>query len=494
MLGRLLAAGGRRPAFAIRRDRAAAVRLSSRDLLLANTGYRDEAISPAAGSIVARRENVVADLDLDRAAVVLVPVAGVLLATGLSSQKVFTIAVAASVWFIALRSSYSRPRLSALALGTGVVTAVGTISGLAAVSLLDFWLPGFELSTRQLLLMTAGVFLTSSIFEARTQRPTSRRRLLLVGADEGIQELLEELVRNPRLPFEVIGIVDDERADSVGAAPRLGTTGELGPILRGERPDLVVLGSEARRREEVLSHVLDVAPLDIRVVDVHHFNEHAFGKVPVHHLSPVWFMSVLHLYQRPYSRFVKRTFDLLVASVALLVLAPILLALPLIVRASSPGPIFFRQLRLGEGGKLFEMLKYRTMVDGAEEPGIAVWAKADDSRVTPVGRVLRRTRLDELPQFWNVLRGDMSIVGPRPERPEFLELLRETVPFWTRRHLVKPGITGWAQVRRGYTSDTLGTAEKLAYDLYYLKYRSLLLDLAIAARTVRIVLSGFGSR
>ena len=143
---------------------------------------------------------------------------------------------------------------------------------------------------------------------------------------------------------------------------------------------------------------------------------------------------------------------------------------------------------------MFEILKFRTMTDGAEQPGTAVWATENDPRVTRLGRVLRRTRVDELPQLWNVLRGEMSIVGPRPERPEFLELLQETVPFWTRRNLVKPGITGWAQVRRGYASDLTGTADKLAYDLYYLKYRSVLFDLAIVSRTVGIVLSGFGSR
>src|SRR5437867_1964661 len=136
---------------------------------------------------------------------------------------------------------------------------------------------------------------------------------------------------------------------------------------------------------------------------------------------------------------------------------------------ASSTPVFFRQLRLGESGKVFEILKFRTMIDGAEQPGMAVWAKEDDPRVTRIGRVLRRTRVDELPQLWNVLRGEMSIVGPRPERPEFLELLRETVPFWTRRHLVKPGITGWAQVCHGYTADAMATADKLAYDLYYLK-------------------------
>jgi exopolysaccharide biosynthesis polyprenyl glycosylphosphotransferase len=457
---------------------------------LAYSERRDQS-SPLRGSAAARREVLLASFD--RVAIVVIPVAAVLIASGPDLQKLFTFAVAATIWYVALRKSSSSPRLSALAIGTSAVAAVGSLSGLAAVSLADFWLPGLDVSTGQLLLIAALLFLTSSVFEARTQRPATRRRLLFVGADEGIQELLAELARNPRLPFHVIGIVDDERDDNVGATPRIGTTDELGAILREERPDLLVLGSEARRAE-ALAHVLDAPSLDVRVLDVHHFNEHAFGKIPVHHLSPAWFMSLLHLYQRPYSRFVKRTFDLLTASVALVALTPLLLVVALIVRLSSPGPIFFRQLRLGEGGELFEILKYRTMVVGAEKPGVAVWADADDSRVTPVGRVLRRIRLDEVPQLWNVLRGDMSIVGPRPERPEFLELLRETVPFWTRRHLVKPGITGWAQVRRGYTADASGTAEKLAYDLYYLKYRSLLFDLAIAARTVRIVLSGFGSR
>ncbi len=455
---------------------------------LAYAERHDEAIGRDALAAARRLAFVGA---LDRVAIVALPVAAVLLVSGPSATKLFAFTVASTI--IALRKSSNSPRLSGLAIGTSVVAAVGSLSGLAAVSIADFWLPGLHLSTRELLLMTACLFLTWSVCDARLQRATIRRRLLFVGADEAVQESLAELAGNSRLPFDVVGIVDDERTDEVGDAPWLGTTGELGTILRQNRPDLVVLGSEARRAE-ALSHVLDAAPLDIRVLDVHHFNEHAFGKIPVYHLSPVWFMSVLHLYQRPYSRFVKRTFDVVIAAVALFFLVPVLALVALIVRLSSPGPVFFRQLRLGEGGELFEIFKYRTMVDGAEEAGKAVWAAADDSRITAVGQVLRRTRLDEVPQLWNVLRGEMSIVGPRPERPEFLELLSDTVPFWTRRHLVKPGITGWAQVRRGYTADASGTAEKLAYDLYYLKYRSLLFDFAIAARTVGIVFSGFGSR
>src|SRR5262249_17381322 len=158
--------------------------------------------------------------------------------------------------------------------------------------------------------------------------------------------------------------------------------------------------------------------------------------------------------------------------------APILPILALLVR-HTPGPVIYRQLRMGEGGEIFTMYKFRTMRQDAEAVGEAIWASEEDPRITRIGRVMRKTRLQQLPQPWNVLRGDMSIVGPRPERPEFVEELQQTVPFWARRHLVKPGITGWAQVCRGYTSDAEGTSEKLSFDLWYLRHRSLVIDLAV---------------
>jgi lipopolysaccharide/colanic/teichoic acid biosynthesis glycosyltransferase len=155
--------------------------------------------------------------------------------------------------------------------------------------------------------------------------------------------------------------------------------------------------------------------------------------------------------------------------------------------------VFFRQIRVGEGGELFEILKFRTMVPDAES-GRAVWASENDPRATRIGNVLRKTRLDELPQLWNVIRGDMSIVGPRPERPEFLDVLGEHVPFWSRRDLLKPGITGWAQVHFAYTADISGAATKLSYDLYYLKHRSLALDALILLKTFGVVLFRRGGR
>jgi lipopolysaccharide/colanic/teichoic acid biosynthesis glycosyltransferase len=187
-------------------------------------------------------------------------------------------------------------------------------------------------------------------------------------------------------------------------------------------------------------------------------------------------------------------FDVVMSCVGLLVCAPLLAVLAVLVRCSGPGPVLYRQARLGEGGRTYEVLKLRTMVDAAEESSGAAWATSDDPRVTRIGAFLRDSRLDEIPQFWNVLRGDMSLVGPRPERPEFLDHLRREVPFWTARHMVKPGLTGWAQLNIGYTSDAGGAAEKLSYDLYYLRHRSLWMDIVISLATIQFMASGVLSR
>jgi exopolysaccharide biosynthesis polyprenyl glycosylphosphotransferase len=403
------------------------------------------------------------------------------------------ICVLGSVWFLALRSAYAAPRLSVLALGLGIRGLIGAGVGLAVVSLVGSWLPALQVAPMKLALAAGAVFIASATVERHALRRAAPRRVLAVGTSAAISQLLSQLDEERSLPFRSVGVVGPEE-DAKGIQARwLGDAQWLAEVIRRERPDLVVVDDGVDRAAAV-SALLDVEHLRVRVVGVHDFYEHAFGRVPVQHLPPVWFMSVLHLYQRSYSVVVKRAFDLLLAGVALILAAPAMCVVALLVRTTSPGPVLFRQIRSGEAGENFEMLKFRTMIHNAEAPDTAVWAAANDPRVTRVGRVLRTLRLDELPQLWNVVRGDMSIVGPRPERPEFLEALEESVPYWTRRHLMKPGITGWAQVRRGYTADQLGAAEKLSYDLYYLKHRSLLLDVAIALKTAAIVVTGSGSR
>ena len=189
-----------------------------------------------------------------------------------------------------------------------------------------------------------------------------------------------------------------------------------------------------------------------------------------------------------------RAADIAVGGAALVVSAPLLGLAALAVKLEDRGPVLYRQTRVGRDAADFELLKLRTMVVGAEKLGAGYSVDEGDPRITRVGRILRRLSLDELPQLWNVVRGDMSIVGPRPERPEFLELLVDTVPFWTQRHLLRPGITGWAQVRNGYAADVTDTERKLSYDLWYLRHQSLLVDLMICGRTFATVVRGTGAR
>jgi exopolysaccharide biosynthesis polyprenyl glycosylphosphotransferase len=268
-------------------------------------------------------------------------------------------------------------------------------------------------------------------------------------------------------------------------------SGDLLNIVRRQAPDLIVCSRESARTRTV-DRLLDAGVTTVRVVNTFDFYESAFGRVANHRMTKAWFTSVLDAQRGRYSTRTKRLLDIVASSVALVALLPLFAAIAIAIRCKG-GPILFRQVRSGEGGRTFTMVKFRTMIPDAEHDG-AVWASLDDPRVTTVGRFLRTTRLDELPQFWNVLRGEMSIVGPRPERPEYLDYLQREIPFWNRRLLLKPGITGWAQVQHAYTADVRGAARKLAYDLYYLKHRSFGFDLMIVFRTITIVLSGHGAR
>ena len=229
------------------------------------------------------------------------------------------------------------------------------------------------------------------------------------------------------------------------------------------------------------------------VVDLAEFYEHVFGRVPVRQLSAEWFLPVLGEHRRRYSPGTKRLFDVVVALAGMAAAVPLLPIIVVLVRTTR-GPILYRQTRVGLDGEPFTIYKFRSMTADAEANSAPVWAAERDARVTAAGRLLRRTRLDEIPQLWNVLKGDMSIVGPRPERPEYLGPLSEAVPFWATRHLVKPGITGWAQLKCGYASDYEGSEHKLAHDLWYLRHRSLCIDLFLCIRTVGKLVTGGGAR
>jgi exopolysaccharide biosynthesis polyprenyl glycosylphosphotransferase len=378
-------------------------------------------------------------------------------------------------------------------LGASVAAGVGTAAGLVLVFALTGLIPWLHLPVVALLQMAGGVFVLTAAWESVVLVSiASRQRILVVGAANGGSDLVEELSIARTSRFDVVGVVDDDReSDQIAGAPLHGRVSELAAIVQEHRPDVVVLAND-KHRGEAFNELLEIAHLGFSVVGLPEFYEYAFGRLPVRNLNATWFMSILHLYQRPYARWAKRTFDVTLAAIGLVLTAPLYPVLALLVRR-TPGPAIYRQTRLGEAGRTFTIYKFRSMRTDAEASG-AVWAAEHDPRVTALGRFMRKTRLDELPQLWNVLRGDMSIVGPRPERPEFMEQLQSEVPFWSRRHLVKPGITGWAQVRRGYTSDAESTGEKLSYDLWYLRHRSLVVDLAICVKTFSTLVSGSGAR
>ena len=380
------------------------------------------------------------------------------------------VSLIAALWLANLRAaSASVP----YALGPWVPAMIGTATGLICVAALNPHVPGLQLSPVALLAAAFGIFVSITVWECVLQRTLGKRRVLVVGGS-AVAEVAAAAHRGRGMAFEVLG---DEPGSILDG---------LTEIVTVQRPDLIVL-TDDQTSSAALDRLLDIADGRFRVAGLTSFYEYALGCVPLAQVTPMWFMSLLHVRQRPYSRWVKRAFDLVVAVSALLLVAPLLPLITLAVR-STPGAIVYRQTRVCEAGRRFTIYKFRTMVDGAEQPGEAVWAKDADPRMTPVGAFLRRTHLDELPQLLNVIKGDMSIVGPRPERPEFIAMLEERIPFWSRRLLIKPGLTGWAQVHCGYASDWEGANEKLAYDIWYLRHRNLAVDLAVCVRTLRILL------
>ncbi len=258
--------------------------------------------------------------------------------------------------------------------------------------------------------------------------------------------------------------------------------------------EIVVAAREQRGGALPLRHLVDCRLEGIRVSCLPSFFERFRGEIPIDSLKAGWLIYSDGFRQGWGRSFVKRAFDLAVSSLLLVVTAPIMLATAIAILVESGGPVIYRQERAGLGGKSFRLLKFRSMTADAESDGVPRWTSAGDARVTTVGRFIRRTRIDELPQIFNVFNGDMSFVGPRPERPYFVAQLTDKIPFYRARLSVKPGITGWAQIRFSYGASVEDSVRKLQYDLYYVKNHTLLLDLMIVLETVRVVLSGDGAR
>ena len=407
----------------------------------------------------------------------------------------WTLTVAA-IWLLGLQMGFATAANELSALGPSLAVTRGVIIGLVGVTSLSAWTHRIPFDGLRLVAAAAAMFVLTMSWEFVIKRLEARPNVLIVGAGRAGLEIARELRATTRAPFTLLGFVRDKSDDEQEISSLvLGETSELAQILATERPAIVVLAVE-RDRPAVFETLLDNAHLGFRVVEAAQFSEHAFGRVPVRDIQRAWFMSVLHLYQRPYSRISKRIFDVVASAVLLLVSLPLLPFLALGVMLSR-GPLIVTQTRIGEFGRPFRMYKFRTMVADAEErlPSLLHMNEAtgplfkirDDPRITRVGRLLRRLSLDELPQLFNVIRGDMSLVGPRPPLP------REVAQYddWMLARLeVRPGITGlWQTSGRS----ELPFDDYVRLDLFYIENWSLAYDLFILAKTIPTLVTTRGA-
>jgi sugar transferase (PEP-CTERM system associated) len=331
-------------------------------------------------------------------------------------------------------------------------------------------------------------------FDGLTHDPRLEERLLILGTEPIARTVAQQVRSQHDFAYRVVGFVDDQAVNCDPAGPPLlGTTDDLPRLIARHQIDRVVVGFGDRRGRLPIRELLQAKVSGVRVEDAATLYERITGKILIDAIRPSWLIFSDGFRASRGTRFVKRMVDLTSASLGIALAAPLMLLTALAIKLESSGPVLYRQDRVGENGRPFTLYKFRSMRTDAEN-GTPIWAKDRDARVTRVGRVIRMTRLDEMPQLWNVLRGDMSFVGPRPERPFFVEQLAAIIPFYMERHAVKPGITGWAQVKYRYGSSVEDATEKLRYDLYYVKHLSIVFDLTIVVDTVKIILSGKGAQ
>ena len=336
---------------------------------------------------------------------------------------------------------------------------------------------------------------TTLCFYLRVRQP--HINLLVLGTNDLVCDTVRKIHEHPELGIKVIGFVDDDFSSAGTAIAKdqvIGTYEDFPQIVKTHRVNHIIVGLNDNRGKLPVKDLLDFKTRGVAIEDATAFYERITGKIPVENLKPSWliFNSGFAVSRSVFLR--KRIISTLFSAVLLILTSPILLLAMLLIKLDSKGPVFYRQQRIGRNGRVFTLVKFRSMYQDAEERTGPVWStQGGDSRVTSIGRLLRRTRVDELPQIYNVLRGDMDMVGPRPERPFFVEQLSAEVPYYPLRHVVKPGITGWAQINYGYANTVEHTVEKLQYDLFYIKNMSWVLDAMIVFETVKTVLVRKGS-
>lgn len=371
--------------------------------------------------------------------------------------------------------------------------------GVIFQSIMAFMVPGITLwrSNSLYAMGLAFVFLALSraILGSLVGGQSFKRRLLVLGAGPRAQRI-KDLEAKPGSGFAVVGFIAmDEAKRVIPEAINRSAIYNLADYVVKLGTSEVVLALEERRNALPLDDLLRIKTTGVHVNDISTFLERETGRVDLDSVNPSWLIfSDGFSSGRRLSGIAKRLFDIAASSILLFLTAPIILLFAVLVKLESKGPAFYRQIRVGLFGQPYSVLKLRSMRTDAESSGRAVWAQKDDDRVTKIGRFIRKVRIDELPQTWNVLKGEMSFVGPRPERPEFVSDLEQQLSYYAERHMVKPGITGWAQINYPYGASIEDSRHKLEYDLYYAKNYTPFLDLLILLQTIRVILWPEGAR
>ncbi|OGZ95071.1 MAG: hypothetical protein A3H69_02555 [Candidatus Sungbacteria bacterium RIFCSPLOWO2_02_FULL_47_9] len=395
--------------------------------------------------------------------------------------------------------------------------------------LIFYFLPSFRITPKTTLFLTTIItssllFLWRIVFNAAISR-LNESRVLFFGVTKETVEMAGFLKKNPQFGYEPAALMlaplepshtyqnyytgnkfststqiqDDEALAELAKEEHAGnlpypffsSDEDLERVIKTHAIDTIVVSKNIKENKTLVRMFFDIIPYGVTIIDFPEFYENITGKIPVSLIGEVWFLEHLVEGQKTLFESAKQVTDLFLAILLALPTIAILPFLAVAIRLDSKGPIFYRQQRVSRRKKIIEIIKLRTMVADAEKDGVR-WADENDMRVTRVGRFLRKTRLDELPQLWSVLKGDLSLVGPRPERPEFVEILRTEIPFYDMRLLVKPGLTGWAQVNFPYGASVEDSMEKLQYDLFYIKNRSVILDISTMLKTLLIIISRGG--
>ena len=342
----------------------------------------------------------------------------------------------------------------------------------------------------------AALTLRRAYVSRSTGAPVQRTRILIFGVGPAAL-IVGNTLKASDPNADIVGYVagPNEREPAVPAREILELEDNLPRLAQHLAVDEIVVALTERRSGSMpLRQLLDCKVSGTKVYDLNTHFEKTLGQIRIDFLSASWLIFGDGFNQGAWRTAVKRVFDIVSSTLLLLVASPIMLVTAVLIKLESPGGIYYRQERVGLNGRTFDVIKFRSMRNDAEKDGRPVWAQANDARVTRVGGIIRKLRIDELPQIFNVLKGEMSLVGPRPERPFFVEQLTQEIPFYALRHSVKPGVTGWAQVSYPYGATVEDSQEKLQYDLYYVKNHTLFLDLVVLMETVGVVLTGKGAR